>query len=480
MSKPNKLVFIAAVVLLPLSASSGFKQVPLVMHVQSTYSDDGVLSIDEIADIAARNGIKAVVVTDHDIMECEYGLPPLNKIIKKKIVRCSVLQAGPQKYLDAIAAANTKHPGVVLIPGVESTPFYYWTGSALKNGLTFNDWHKHMLVAGLYTAEQYRKLPVLGNERDAGKINYSFIWPLLAAITGIFIALSGPRAPGLVIFGAGVLFFLNSFPFFALPYDQYHGPQGEKPYQSLIDYVNNTAPETGMVFWAHPESPNFDSPQPVGPVLAKTGMYPESLYNTYNYTGFGYFQEGYRVAGKPGGVWDRVLTDFCKGKRNSPIWAVSELDYRKEGYLNTYIDSFKNILLMDEKDELNPKNIIRTLKAGRFYLGVKPRNTYELVLDRFEVRQGAVSASMGKNIILLGDDYNFEARFSASDGKRYPVNVRVIIDGKVFSESAADTPAGISIPGSALNGNGKSYCRIEINARNNSSIVSNPIFFERR
>ena len=140
-------------------------------------------------------------------------------------------------------------------------------------------------------------------------------------------------------------------------------------------------------------------------------------------------------------------------------------------------------MLFDNKDEYNSRNIIKTMRSGRFYLSVKPRNSFELVLDRFELRHGTVTATMGENISLPGipgiNDIMI-TEFHASDGRSYPTKARLIVDGKVLMESEMGTPAILSFSARQLPASGKSYCRLEINAGNNSAIVTNPIFFERK
>ena len=54
-----------------------------------------------------------------------------------------------QKYLGEIARLQKKYPDTIIVPGVESTPFYYWTGSPFTGSLTANDHERRILTMGV-------------------------------------------------------------------------------------------------------------------------------------------------------------------------------------------------------------------------------------------------------------------------------------------------------------------------------------------
>ncbi|MCX7661668.1 MAG: hypothetical protein N2Z79_03175, partial [Candidatus Omnitrophica bacterium] len=66
-----------------VSLAEEFVQIPLAVHISSNISD-GKYTIEEIVKILRDNNFKAVVITDRDLMEWEYGIWPLRNIIKKK------------------------------------------------------------------------------------------------------------------------------------------------------------------------------------------------------------------------------------------------------------------------------------------------------------------------------------------------------------------------------------------------------------
>lgn len=435
-------------------SAGNYKQIPFIMHVHSTYSGNGVMTLGQITQAAEKKGIKVIIFNDHDLMKWQYGIWPFRSIIKKTVEKNSVIMSGPQNYLDHINNLNKKYSDMILIPGVESSAHYYWSGNILKKQLTINNWHKHLLIAGLYKPEQYMKLPVVSNEENAGNFNFMLLWPIVLLYSCIAFLKNNKAI--LITSIISLILLAHNFPYKSFSYDQYHGDQGDKPYQALIDYVNQTAPDTGMIFWAHPEAPNYEKPDKSGAVKIVTPKYVNSIYKTYNYTGFCYFQEGNKQAGAAGGVWDKTLIDYCNGIRKSPVWAAAELDYRKEGYLNTYIDSYKNIILMPASEDFNLHNVIKQIKAGNFYLVSKPRDSYELVMDALDIND------------------NISISIHSSDLKEHQAAIKVIIDGKIYKTYHKTTPLYLSFSKPAQKK--KTYFRFEIKADNNAMLITNPVF----
>jgi len=111
-----------------------FSQLSGVIHIHTAFSS-GHYSIEELAAKAKEKGLEVLVLTDHDLVAMEYGIFPFRNLIKKREERKSVLKLGPEKYLTEIARVNRRQQDVLVIPGVQSSPFYYWTGSFLKETL---------------------------------------------------------------------------------------------------------------------------------------------------------------------------------------------------------------------------------------------------------------------------------------------------------------------------------------------------------
>ncbi|MDD5533380.1 MAG: hypothetical protein PHC52_11325, partial [Syntrophales bacterium] len=143
------------------AASAEYIQVPAVMDTRTTFSD-GAYSVEELVLKAREKRIGALFINDHDLMVMEYGIPPLRGLLKKRVEQNSILKQGPDRFLNAVKAAAEKYPDMIVIPGTESAPFYYWTGN-IWNGLTAHDPEKRILTIGLEKPEDYRGLPVIHN-----------------------------------------------------------------------------------------------------------------------------------------------------------------------------------------------------------------------------------------------------------------------------------------------------------------------------
>ena len=100
-----------------------------------------------------------------------------------------MLEYGIERYLDEIAAAQSRHPKLIILPGVEVAPYYYWTGSLLGRTLTMHNAQRNLLVLGLTKPEDYRSLPVSGNPGS-----YTFDWrgavngaPMLLVVPAVWL-----------------------------------------------------------------------------------------------------------------------------------------------------------------------------------------------------------------------------------------------------------------------------------------------------
>jgi hypothetical protein len=404
-----------------------YKLVNAVIHLQTTVSN-GTRSTDDYIKLAKENNIQAMIITDHDNLSYEYSIHPLRWLARKTVAKDSVITYGTENYLGLFGKSS---PDVLLIDGVESTPFYYWTGSFVKKTpcsliesldknqceLTLYNRGKHMLVIGLNKAEAYEKLPALAS-------GYS-------------------------------------------SFDAYHGDAGDKPYQELIDYVRQNG---GLTFWAHPEA---EEKWNTGGVAIETKSYVESLLNTVDYTGFAILSEGYQKAGRIGGTWDTVLKEYCEGKRKSPVWAIGELD----DYGNKQIDFIQTVLLLKTKSY---SAVIDALKSGRMYTVLKPRKESTISLERFTIQ----NSQSPQNAALSGEELACEGkpiiRIKVNSHKAGHITVKLVRQGKLIKEYNEPLPFETSFRDDKAPSGQKLYYRLDITDEFGGKIISNPIFILRK
>ncbi|MBI4712860.1 MAG: hypothetical protein HY762_06145 [Planctomycetes bacterium] len=410
---------------------SPYTQVAGVIHLQTPVSG-GQRTINDYIQLARQERMGILIVTDHDTQRYEYGLWPLRGIIRKVVERESVLKFGAGKYLDAIRQTNQSTGDVLVIDGVESTPYYYWGGSYFGKNLTLNNRGKHLLVIGLNKSDAYENLPLIANDKSR--------------------------------------------------FSQYEPTQSYEPYQDLIDYVVG---RQGLVFWAHPEARETKT---INNINIDTPAYPEALKATTNYTGFAVLGEGYQKIGIAGGIWDEVLSEYCAGKRNQPIWAIGELD----DYGNKDISTVQTIFLLKQKSY---QGALDALRNGKVYALSKAPGKPALVLEDFYVAASALpkdksakkktspsadTASItrsGEQMTLSanGQRPTLRIKVSHKPASRQKVTLKVIKNGKLFKEYNQSLPIDITLPDDALSGS-KTYYRLDVIDESGGHLISNPIF----
>ena len=481
----GKIIFLCFLLFFQLEANSedSLIQLKTAIHMSSSISSSKS-TLEEITEIAKDNGIQVVVFTDRDLMRWEYGLWPLRNIIKKKVESNSIFRYGIESYLEEIGELQNKFPDMILIPGAESAPFYYWEGSPLRGDLKMCNWHKHILAVGLETYEDYDNLPVVGNPKGLRK-NFSVykLWPFLTLILGILCLRKrqhsykdyngrelGPYSKKWRVFGGFIivltlLVFLNNWPFSDLLFDQYHGDLGSMPYQNFIDYVNKKG---GLTFWAHPEAEYISK---MGEVSFETREHTYELLEIEDYTGFSIFYEGYGKVGKPGGIWDGLLVEYCRGLRENPIWAICGLAFDVGG-LSRRMRDLQAIILAPERSR---EAVLEALKGGRVYV-IRGERGLDFSLDKFFLsdESGRAKGFVGDNVEIEGRPVlHIEGSFL---NDQQEVEVKIIKGGKVVKVYKVESPFQITYYDDNIV-HQKSYYRLEIRGKG-WILVTNPIFVQ--
>jgi len=135
------------------------------IHLQTPVSG-GKRTFNDYLQLARQNEIGILIVTDHDTQKYQYGLWPLRGLIKKTVDESSVFKYGLENYFKLIQQANSLAKDIIIIDGVESMPFYYWSGSYFRNTLALNDRGKHMLIIGMNDVNAYKELPLIGSGKS--------------------------------------------------------------------------------------------------------------------------------------------------------------------------------------------------------------------------------------------------------------------------------------------------------------------------
>ncbi len=480
----------------PSNARAEDAVLTMAFHVHSNVST-GDLSLDEIAEEARRLGIDAVVFSENLVLQYEYGLFPFRGVIRHRVTLPSVVGYGIDRYLTAVAEAQARHPDVLLVPGVEVTPHYYWTGSLLSRDLTMHNAQKNLLVFGLTRAEDYAALPVPGN---LGNSQYGWetlgrVWPaglfvyaawlwrrqtsrsIRVGVTTMRVARGHRVMAGLLAAGSMVLLLL-AWPYDSPRFSLYDETIGERPYQAVID---ETIRRGGVAVWSMPESVDFNvfSYGPLGTVTVKTDPYPASLVNTTGYAGFGGLYQEPRTIMEPGALWDQLLLQHLEGRRPDLPVSLGEIAFHRPGMSGIELNQVLNIVTVRER---SAAGLVEAMKAGRLYALGRAGRPYGLRLETFrvEAQDGVRSAAVGQPFVRAAGFPTVRVAVTATDGGTHPVRVTIVRSGQVIARVNGTTPFHQQVVDETLPAGAGAYYRVRVRGEGEGEIVSNPIFVTSR
>jgi hypothetical protein len=441
------------------SGQAEYVQVVGAADTRTTFSD-GRHPVEELVRMARERGIEVLIINDHDRYSLEYGIWPLHKIIKKKVDESSLLKNGAAAYLEEIERIGKKYPEVLIIPGVESAPFYYWTGSAFTNNLTAHKWENHIGIIGFERPEDFEGLPTL-NSNFSLKYYKKYIYNI--AFFGISFLLSGIlilwkgmyRYAGISIAVLSLLLIVNFHPFQSSQFDQYHGDQGIAPWQETIDYANSRG---GITIWHHMESASGIGKK--GPISVNTPPHPEDLLKTYGYTAFQSIYEDTIHVTEPGREWDILLSQYCAGNRDAPVWGVGGHDFHGEGESGIKLQDVKTIFLL-KKNSTSQGGVEKTKQAiyeaiinGKFYpLRQGQTEDYRLVLDEFSILDSSGIKAVSGDVIEVKGNPQISVKvsvtpplppFDKGGARGELVEVQLIRKGEVIQKFSGETPLEIN------------------------------------
>ncbi len=467
------------------------RPVTAVFHVHSDVST-GSDSLESLVAQARSHGIDAIILTDNFLLRYEYGLFPLRGLISRTVALPSVMSSGVDWYLERIQEVNRRHPDVLVVPGVEVVPHYYWTGSLFRRDLTMHDSQKNILVVGLPSETDYKRLPVAGNYAayEYGWMTVLWLSPTLLVAPAMWLLNRrvarkvkvgwtvmivrtrrvGPGAALLVV--AGLLLF-NNYPFGQPPFDVYQDGNGLRPHQHLIEYVRE---QGGLTVWSMPEVRDFNrySFGRLGVVTVKTDPYTDALLRTTDYTAFGALYEDTITMTDPGGVWDVVLGEYASGRRASPVWGVGEAAYHGSGHAGKELFDVETILWVRERSQ---PALLDALAKGRMYARLRTKE-YGLVLaDYMVISETTGSSAMSGQTLRAPASTPIQVRLevSTSDSRSHPTSVQLIRSGQVIKAVTETLPATLTVHDVAPEAGTVSYYRLLIGS-GDQRIVSNPIF----
>ena len=472
---PIAVFLIFLTLLWPQKVQAGYQQWDLAANVKSRFST-GCSSVQELMGQAEARGLDGLLFGDHDRKSIQYGVPYVERIFRVKMGSPSLLDNGAATYLSEINQIDKSDDTLVLVPGVESAPFYYWTGNPLDQNLVAHNWDKHLLIVGLPNSRDYEELPILNSSFTTRYLKDDYLFFSIFCIGAMigfygFMARRWRRLSFIFTLVMGLLA-ANAHPFKSSPFDQYQGDRGAEPYQYLIDYADSRG---ALVFWNHLETPvNGEFDGSLIQVKTQTAPHPQDLLLTRNYTGFQAMGNSPVSAVEPGKEWDQVLMQYLEGKRDRPIWAYGPTEFRCEGKNGDRLGEIRTVVLTSRKSR---PAMVSALGAGRMYAVKQGEGKSRLSLDSFELVEPATEnrAVMGEELKTVhspGIGLKLSMDGGESDTR---AKIRLIHNGQVVKQALLKLPYEGVWKYNALSKRGYYRLLVEIDAYN--QLVSNPIFF---
>ena len=455
----------------PSNALALYIQIDGIADIKSNFSE-GCSSIKDITSQAERQKIDVILFADYARNSLEFGVKPFEKIFKDIVQGPSVLDRGAGGYLAEIKENDRQFERTLLIPGVETIPFYFWTGSNYNKNLTAHNWDKHLLVFGMDSSQDLEQLP-LPNSNFSKKythellndfiiIGFIFMLTVGAVYKGYFRKITVP----VMIFFA--MLTLNNHPFQSSPYDPYHGDQGIKPYQNLIDYANTKG---ALVFWNHMETTSGINQK--GDTVLETLPYPNDLLTTHDYTGFQAVGDTPLRQIEPGQEWDQVLMEYLDGKRERPVWGFGGNDYLCENQNGDRLGSVRTIFLVRERSN---DTVLDAMKSGRMY-AVRQMDANRLSLDEFEVEDQNAGNEVTLGQELVATDFpTLNLKLRSVQGGNKTAQIQIIRNGALVKEETVSLPYEMTWRDVGVDKKSPVYYRVKAQVSPQDYLVSNPIF----
>lgn len=455
------------------------------MHVHTDFTT-GDFPIDEIVQRVERQGIGAIFLAENYLLRVEYGLPPFRSLLGFRREEPSVLGRGVERYLAMVAEARQRYPTILIEPGVEMIPHYWWSGSPLAGDLTVHDLQKNILVFGLASAGALGALPATGSPATARYSAGSVVaaLPALLLVPGLVLLARGrprrrvvgrvaivrPRRswlPGGLLCAVGLVALVRGFPFTTDTLSPYED-LGTASYQDLIDAVEQ---QGGAAVWSFPDSFDYGEQQVFGVrVQRKTDPYGDDLLRTFRYSAFGGVYEDTTRFPQLGGGWDYLLGQYARGERSRPAWVLGESGFHGDDP-GKWLGAVETVFLVPAKTDAA---LIDALRHGHMYGVLRTDRASSPVLDAFGLTAGEASAIAGDTVrVAAGTPIDLRASVRVSDGSERPVRVTLVRNGGVARVWSATTPAAIDYQ-EVFDG-APAYFRLEVRGPGVAYILSNPI-----
>ena len=436
-----------------------------IMHVPSSFST-GRLSLSQIANEAVEAGVEVVVASDADLVKVRYGLPFLRDLIHLERGEQGILHGvGAREYLAAINSVAGDFPELVLLSGVESAPFHFWSLDLLDRRLTVHRRSQHLLAIDLDSPDALEGLPVIGSDeaRTWGLASLLLMWPLLGFAIVFLVGTRQPLGVRALIAAVSAICLINNFPFKIPMMDAYHGDIGPGPYQNYIDYVNRN---DGLVFWSHPDSfKNEEETYMAGlyHIGSDHRAHTVDLLATQGYSGLAVLTGSPPTVARPEAEWDQVLGQYISGARAQPAWGIGTAPSGGRYPIDQVLTVFHVL-------SPTPNGVREALASGRMY--AVQGDAAKLELIDFSAEADGYYAEMGETL-HCGGEFAVNIGLARTDDAREEVHVQLVQSGELIASDYVVTPDVFAYDTELRRDH--EYVRLLVSA-DSGDLISNPVF----
>jgi hypothetical protein len=457
----------------PLSGQSaesekGFQPLAAALHVHSRFSN-GEHEIPELGSYAHQKKIDVLGISDSFLTRVRYGVGPFKQLMSRTMTRPSIMDRGIDEYFQTLERTQQQFSDVVILPGFEVAPYYYWEGR-WPGTLALHDFDRHILLFGLRDRNAARNIPVIENatwsnsERSLARL----AGPVILVLLGLVLltrASKAARIAAAFVLVLGCSWTYDAYPYANLP-TPYSDKTDDRAFQRVIDYA---AAHGALTFWSYPETRYPDITVTGSAARMASRPEPEILRRFDNYRGFeGLYGDNITIT-KPGNLWDQLLKDYMQNGRKTWPSVITGIDFHGFKPANGWyqLDHGITVLFAKEKSEAA---VLDALKLGRGYSSFQERPDRPIKLQDFALRSNGNVAISGQSLQTAGA-VEFTVKVDGpSDVK---AQISLIRDGTLVDQVEATLPAVIK-RSDTLNP-GRHYYRVMVTA-GSTQILSNPIF----
>jgi hypothetical protein len=453
----------------PAVSSNGYFPVAGLIDLRTSFSD-GVHSPEDLVSLARLRGFRVLFFNDHHRIRLSYGVPPFRNLLKYSEELPSIMTHGPQAYLDEIERLSRIYPDMILVPGSIISPFYYWSGSWLSGDLTVHQYDRKILALNLTKAEDYERAPTSESGpslRQTGRRLPGLILFIVPWLIGLLLVCKWrgiSRLVGIVIVIVSSLAIVDYNPFKGSTWTPYAGDQGIAPFQETIDYLEGRG---ALAFWNYPEQRSGVRKR--GSVTLDTPPYPEVLLESKNYAGFAAIYGDRITATDPGKYWDRVLMEYCEGKRDKPVWGISTADFHEDGRLGLKLGAFPTTFLVKE---FSKAAVLDAIKQGRMYCSRGDGSSWPQI-DYFNVLGSKGGRAQIGETLTTAAFPTIQFKISYKGDERVPMTVYIVRGGTVLQTLTGETPLECKLLDPEVPAGRMTYYRLVDSQKH---LTSNPIF----